>query len=114
MSDRGPYSLRYQRVAASCRPYRDITRTLPSPTSRTASSASGSSSVAYAGASLGSSGGVGKMSPTPRSPGRTLRSHGTHRGATIASGPGVSTTSLIVTGACSSAVATVTDQRHPR
>jgi len=48
-----------------------------------------------------SSGVVGIRSPTPRSPARTRSPHGTQSGATSESGPGSSTTSLIVTGSSS-------------
>ena len=109
----GPCSLVYQRRTASSRPIADSTRAR-----RTARSARGAPGrrlrqgrpagtampvrssapparrprASAAGTSRSSSGGAGRMSPTPRSPGRSRSRQGTQSGARIASGPGSSTT----------------------
>ena len=80
-----------------------------SPQSATPSSPSS----AATGTSRSSSGGAGRMSPTPRSPGRSRSRHGTQSGARIASGPGSRTLSLTVTVFDHDARATVTAQRQP-
>src|SRR5690606_31164744 len=93
----GPRSPSYHRRAVSMRPCRDITRARPRPSSQATSSTAGSSECRYPGTSRSSSGGVGSRSPTPRSPGLSRSSQGTHSGARSASGPGSSTVSLTVT-----------------
>jgi len=114
---RGPTSPAHHRSAASARPSRDSTRSRPRPSSKAtaaACSASAESSVEKnATTTRGSSGSAGKRSPGLRSPGRSRSLHGTHAGASSASGPGSSTTSSTVTDLERGARVTATDQNQP-
>ena len=67
-----------------------------------------------AGTSRSSSAAVGRMSPTPRSPGRRRSRQGTHSGARMESGPGSKTLSLTVAVLARDARVSVTAQRQPR
>ncbi|CAM5704168.1 hypothetical protein SVIOM342S_07141 [Streptomyces violaceorubidus] len=80
----------------------------------TAEFGGGSSSPVQPGSRRRSSASVGSRSPGPMSPGRSRSLHGTHSGASSASGPGSSTASSTVTILAREARATVTAQRQPR